>query len=116
MSTARKLKKGVLKRRDLLPQEVLELQEMTRMTNARRFEATLVKGNSALVPRGQDVAAELEALARLLDNTKNQWVGAKLVECGYPANTRCDINLTTGAITITGEPLVANEPGNGKKA
>lgn len=85
-------------KRSLTPEETLELQEMQRLVNGRRFEAAQVKGNTALVPRGQEIAAELDALARLLENAKNLWVSQKLLSCGYAQNSLCTINLTTGEI------------------
>jgi hypothetical protein len=85
-------------KRNFTPQEVLELQEMHRAVASRFWEAAQLKGNTALVPRGQEVLAELEALARLGENAKNQWVANKLQDCGYEPGTKCSINLTTGEI------------------
>ena len=75
-SAARIAKKGKVatNRRNMSPQEVLELKIMNDLVTARKFEADQVAGNTALVPRGQDVAKELEAVARLLDNAKNMRV------------------------------------------
>jgi hypothetical protein len=106
MSTTRKIKKGVLgvvPQRNFTPAELLELQEMIRIANARRFEAAQIKANTALVPNGQMVADQTEAIARLLENVKNQYVSSKLQECGYPQGTRCDINMTTGEIVLNVE-------------
>jgi hypothetical protein len=89
--------------RNFTPEEVLELQEMHRLTTARQFEAAQVKANTALIPRGQEVAGELEAIARLLENAKHLWVTQKLAECGFPPGAKCSINLTTGEITETPE-------------
>lgn len=97
-------------KRNLLPAECLELQEMQRMVNARKFEAAQVKGNTALIPRGQEVAAELDAIARLLDNCTKQWVATKLKECGYQEGERCNINLSNGEIILTpNEPTISPE-------
>lgn len=101
MSRTRKIKKGVVTQRNLTASEVLELQEMQRLVNARNFEATQVKANTALVPRGQEVANELEAIVRLLENVKNQWVSQKLTECGYDPGAKCSINLATGEVVLT---------------
>lgn len=96
--------------------ETLELQEMQRMVNARRVEAELVAGNTALIPRGQEVAKEIDALARLLDNNKNQWFSQKLREHGYPQDSQVQINLTTGEIVeVKPEPVVAKPKKKGKK-
>lgn len=98
-------------KRSFTPEETMELQEMQRMVNGHKFVAAQVKGNTALVPRGKDVAEELEATARLLDNAKNGWVAQKLLECGYPEGTKCSINLSTGEIIVND-----NEPPNSTEA
>ena len=102
------VEKGVLSplqtRRNFTPQETLELQEMQRAVNAKKFEAAQIKGNTALVPNGQRVAEESDAVARLLENVKNQYVSQKLVECGYPNDTKCSINLTDGTIVVNDTP------------
>lgn len=82
----------------LSPQQVIELAEMIRIVNARQFEAKQIKGNTALVPRGQEIAKEIEAIAVLLENAKNLWVQQRLIERGYPHGTQCSINLSTGEI------------------
>lgn len=102
-SSARLAAKGIIPAinpRSFSPTEVLELQEMQRMVNARSFEAAQIKGNTALVPDGQKAADQAVAIARLLENAKNMWVSQKLVECGYPQDTRCSINLSTGEIIV----------------
>lgn len=96
---ARKSKKAVTCR-NLTPGEAMELQELSRLVNTRRFEAAHIKGNTALIPDGQALAIQAEAVANLLENVKNQWVAAKLVECGYPSGSKCAINLTTGEIVL----------------
>lgn len=88
----------VIEKRNLTPEETLEIQEMQRLVSARRFEAVNIKGNTALVPRGQEIAAELEAIANLLENAKNHYISQKLLECGYKPETRCSLNLTTGEV------------------
>ena len=97
-------KRLALKKRSFTPAETMELQEMQRLVNSRKFEAGIIKGNTALVPRGQEVAAELEAIARVLENSKNQWVAQKLLDCGYEQNTKCSINLSTGEIINEPDP------------
>lgn len=90
-------------KRNLTAEEALELQEMQRLVNSRKFEAAQVSGNTALVPDGQKVAQQLTAIAALLENAKNIWVAQKLLECGYENGTKCSINLTTGEIVLTNE-------------
>jgi hypothetical protein len=101
-SPRRIAKKGkiAVNKRSLSPEECLELQEMHRLARHKHFEAAQVKGNTALIPKGQEVAEQLEAIARLLENAKNMWVAQKLLECGYPEGTKCSINMTTGAVLL----------------
>ena len=111
MSEKRKEDKGIIPaKRGLTAQEVLELQEIVRLVNARNFEATQIKANTALIPDGQKVAEQIEAIARLLENVKNQWVAQKLSECGYDAGTKCNINLSSGAIILTPEEALTVSP------
>lgn len=114
MSATRKMKKGIsttpgVERRNFNAQEIMELNMMQTMINQEKFKASNIKSNSALVPRGKEVAEECEAIARLLENARNQYVSAKLVECGYLPGTRCDINFATGEIILHKEqtPAVA---------
>lgn len=85
-------------KRNLTPEEAFQIQQMMQLINARKFEAAQVKANTALVPRGQEVCVEIEAIVRLLENTKNHFVAEKLVECGYTAGTKCSMNLADGTI------------------
>jgi hypothetical protein len=81
------------------PEEVVELSEMLRLMNGEKYKAAQVKANTALVPRGKEVAEELEAIARILENAKNGWMSAKMVEHGYANGESVTVNLTTGEIT-----------------
>lgn len=73
---------------------------MNRAVSSRHWEAAQIKANTALVPDGQKVAEQAEAIARLLENVKDQWLASKLTECGYPDGTKCTINLSTGVIEL----------------
>lgn len=96
--------------------ETMELMEMQRMVNAERVKAQLVAGNTALIPRGQEVAKEIDAIARLLENNKDQWFSQKLREHGYPQDLKVQINLTTGEIVEVGQVEAAQKaPKKAKK-
>lgn len=96
-------------KRNLNPQEILELQEIIRLANGYIFVSNQVKNNTALIPNsgllhdrtGKVVAAELAAMAVLLDNVRRDWIAKRLTLCGYPAGAQCDINLTTGEISYS---------------
>ena len=104
MTEQKKVRKGFIEppkpRRNFTPEEALELQEMVRTVNAQNWKVMLMKGNTALIPDGQKVAATEEAIARLLENAKNQYVSLKLSECGYENGSKVSINLHTGEITV----------------
>ena len=85
-------------KRNLTAAECVELQEMIRIANAENFKAKQVRGNTALVPRGLEVAGEVEAMARLLENAKNLFVSQLLKQCGYEDGVRCSLNLSTGEV------------------
>ena len=95
-------------KRNLTPAEIMELQEMIRLSNAKNFEAKQIRGNTALIPRGQEVATETEAVARLLENAKNLFVSQLLKQCGYEEGTKCSLNLSSGEIIP--ETPVDNSP------
>lgn len=109
MTQAKKQRKGYApppknKRWKLTEKELSELQELHRLAAARRVEANLVSQNTALVPRGQEVAKELDAQARLLEHYRNQWMTSKFVECGHEPGVVMNINLSTGEIAPGGKP------------
>ncbi len=85
--------------RPMREDELMELQELHRAASVQRFIGGQVKGNTALVPNGQLYAEQCEAVARLLENAKNQWVARKLVELGYAPNELVQIDMVTGVIT-----------------
>jgi hypothetical protein len=87
-------------KRNFTPEESMELLELNRIVSARKFEAAQIAGNTTLIPNGQKVAEQTTAIAALLDNAKNLWVSQKVVECGYPQDTKCSINLSTGEIVV----------------
>ena len=93
-------RKKVVKNKSLTEAEVQELQEFTRLVNGKLFEAIQIKNNSALVPDGQKLAEQTEAVSKLLAGVKMQWVNQKLAEHGYVEGTKCNINLFTGEITL----------------
>ena len=96
----RKVKIDETVKRNFSPAEIVQLQEMQRLVNGRKFEAAQIKSNTALIPRGKEIGEEIEAIARVLENVKNQYVGDTLLKCGYPSGTRCDINYSTGEVIL----------------
>lgn len=102
MSTGRKVAKGVVEvkePRGFTEEELKELQELVRVAAIEKFKASQVKANTALVPNGKEVAEQLEAVSRLVENFKDQWLGAKLQELGYPQGSQVGVDSRTGLIT-----------------
>lgn len=87
-------------KRNFNPTELVELQEMIRLVNGRKWEASQVKLNTAMIPDGQRVSLQFDAVVMVLEGAKNHYVAQKLLECGYPEGQKCEINLTTGEIIL----------------
>lgn len=85
--------------RNLTPDECKEIQEMVRICASYRWVAKQVHGNTALIPSGQMIASQFVAIADVLENTKNQFMAAKITECGYPVGTKAQVDIYTGQIT-----------------
>lgn len=96
------IRKGFLPatKRNLLPAECAQLMEMNRAINTRRWEIAEIKGNTALVPNGQELVKQLEAVCNLLETSCLSITQTLLFKCGYPAGTKCDLNLSTGEIKV----------------
>lgn len=100
MSATRKIDRGIIKQpRALTSDELMELRQLNLVVTSEKFKAAQVRGNTALIPRGQEVAAEMEAVAQLLEDTKGAWISAKLSELGYASNEPVTIDMLTGQIT-----------------
>lgn len=112
-ATREAVKQGAIapQKRNLSPQEVIEIQEINRICMSYAFQANHVKANTAMippmkflwftVPRGKALAAEIEAMARLFDQVKTQRISQILTACGYPSGFLYDMNLATGQITAS---------------
>lgn len=87
-----------IERRNLNAEELREYIRMVELVNAQLWKAMQIKSNTALVPNGIEIAAQEEAIHRLLDNAKNQWISQVLIRCGVPAGVSVNINSITGKI------------------
>ena len=105
MSAARKERKGLsapkTAPRGMTPAELLELQDLHRIVRIERFKAEQVAGNTAVIPRGKELAAECEAVAQIFENFKQQWISDKLREMGFKPEDKVSIDLVTGRITLS---------------
>lgn len=91
------------KPRELNKDEIMELQDFHRIAASYRFVAEQIKGNTALIPDGKKAAEQFEAIAKLMENLKVQWISRKLAELGYKNGQPVSLNLITGKIKLTGE-------------
>lgn len=81
--------------------DLAELLELNRIAAAEKFKSIQIKGNTAMIPDGQKVAEQQEAIARLMENVKNNWVSSRLRELGCKEGAPVSIDLKTGEITET---------------
>lgn len=101
-ATGAKLKrKGVLKEEDkyLTEQELVELRELQRIAASEMLKANVIRGNTALVPNGQEVATQFEAVARVMSNYRDQFMASAFTRHGYKNGEPLSIDLKTGKIT-----------------
>lgn len=88
------------KYRLMTEEELTNVQQLHVAVNIQKMKAELIKNNTALVPNGQSVAEVEEAIARLMENAKNQHVSSLLMALGYEKGVSVDINLHTGAVSL----------------
>ena len=90
---------SLFQRKRLNEAERAEILDVSRLAQSYRFIATHLKGNTALVPGGQKVLEQYEAMAKLIDGVKNSMVSQRLSQLGYPQGVNFTVNLKTGKIT-----------------
>lgn len=105
-SPARLARKGkaprvapVQKRYALTEQELMELRTLNTIATAERFKAEQAKANTALITGGQQFAVQLDGLARIMENYRNNWMAAKFTECGFPPGFLLSVDLKSGKLT-----------------
>jgi len=79
--------------------DLKELEELNRISAAEKFKSIQIKGNTAMIPDGQKVSEQQDAIARLMENVKNNWVSSRLRELGCKQGEPMTIDLKTGEIT-----------------
>lgn len=91
---------NLFKYRKINKAELMEIQELHRLVITAKFKAIQIKNNTAFIPDGKNLAKQTEALANLYEKIKNEMVARKLLELGYPQNTKTTIDLHSGKIKI----------------
>jgi len=100
--------------RDFTKEECMELVEMTKAVNAKRWEVQITSQNTAQIPgNAQRYVAQLEATARLLEQARDYFATSKLRECGFP-DGRGQVDLATGKITPLNDGPQTNPKAPGK--
>lgn len=79
--------------------DLAELIELNRLVASEKFKSIQIKGNTAMIPDGQKVSEQQEAVARLMENVKDNWLSSKLRELGIKEGKPVSIDLNTGKIT-----------------
>ena len=105
MSENRKKKRGIptninnfKEKRNLSPQELREYLQLVTISNTERWKAIQYTNNTALLPNGKELAKQQEAIANLLQNSMENWIGHTLQECGVPPRQAVNINSTNGFV------------------
>ena len=109
MSEKRKIEKGIIPpkpepRKVFNEAELTELNALISLVACEKFKAIQIKGNTALIPDGQKYCEQQEAVARLMENVKQNWVSQKLTELGYEKGLNVQINGKTGEIILEVKP------------
>lgn len=78
--------------------ELAELVELNRIVASEKFKSIQIKGNTTMIPDGQKMAEQQEAVARLMENIKDNWLSSKLRELGCKEGKPVSIDLNTGEI------------------
>lgn len=90
--------KGIIAKRGLNKQELREYLELVKLCNAQHWKANMITGNTALINNGQETAKTEADIAKLLENSKNNWLSRVLVSCGISIGQAVEINSETGEI------------------
>lgn len=105
MGENRKKRKGIptnvedfKEKRNLNQQELREYIGIVTLCNNQKWRAMQIANNTALIPRGKEIAKEEEAISNLLENAKNNWIAQVLKGCGVLPGQAVNINSHTGVI------------------
>ena len=93
--------------------EVKEIVKMTEFVNGEIWKQDLISKNTALVPNGKELSAQLEATNRVLVAAKEAFVSGILVNCGIPLGQAVKFSIDTGVIEETEQvkaPKVDKKP------
>lgn len=89
-------------------EELEMLRELTRLCNQERFKALQVERNTARIREGRKYAEQLKQSFEIYDGVRTSHISQLLVNLGYPAGTRANVELRTGKVIVL-KPLRAAE-------
>lgn len=96
--------KGMIVKRNLTEQGLQEYLAIVNACNAQHWKASMIAGNTALINNGLEVTKTENDIAKLLENSKQNWLSRVLVSCGWSIGIAVEINSKTGEIREKGEP------------
>lgn len=96
--------------RNLYPQELDEAQGLYRLVNGERFKWIQIKNNTALIPGGQKLAEQKEAIVKLLEEKWLEYLKNLLGRLGYPMGSNLSLDLRTGKVYKIGEVNPQQQP------
>lgn len=79
-------------------QNLSELQEIHRLVEYEKFKLKQIKGNTALIPNGNELAEQQEALVNLLEGAKQGILLEKLKSAGCVPGKPVSVNMSSGKI------------------
>lgn len=80
--------------------DLADAQELQRLTSYFKRVALLIGNNTALIEDGKKVKNQYEAIVKLLEQDKQDFIAAALVRAGLKNRETAQVDLQTGAITI----------------
>lgn len=80
-------------------EDLIEYQAMIRLTGQETFKYYHIKGNTALIPKGQFLAEQQFAVIGVLNKAVEEWIGQLLAKYGCKKGFQYLISGTTGKIT-----------------
>jgi hypothetical protein len=79
--------------------DLRDAQELQRLAGSFAYVAQAIGRNTLQVPRGKDMKAHYEAVTRLLEQEKKEFIAAALLRAGCKDKETVTVNLETGEIS-----------------
>ena len=92
----------LFRKRRFTGEDFKELQLLYNIVAAEDYKFRQIKNNTALIMNGQKLAKQAEQIVNLLNRTRGEWIGQKLVRYGYSPTEQVNVNASTGKITVVG--------------